>query len=263
MNNLKEIKMNIIKGLGVAVCLSLTIILPLMAQRTATEILKLHEVKAQKDIPRMMSAEHQEGRTVSDCIWVVASEKGINKEGKPCLLVKHPAATAWTALDAEIKYFNYTEGFEYKIMCKEIKYNDASKPTEYELTGVDAKEKKKSDIRKEDEKATFENTSWNITHFEEVEINRGYLRINDGHISISLGCNYLREMKIKVNEKTKSLKFVSDNLAMMTEKDCGDGLMMEQEGKLFRVLAQIDSYEGTENELVLENGEIVLMRLKR
>lgn len=263
MNNSKEIKMNIIKGLGVAVCLSLTIILPLMAQKTASEILKLNEVRAKKNIPMIMTAERQEGRSVSDCIWLVASEKGINKEGKPCLLVKHPAATSWTALDAEIKNFVYTEGFEYKIMCKETKYDDSSKPTEYELTGVDAKEKKKSDLRKEHEKGVFEDTSWDITHFEEVEINRGYLRIKDGQISMSLGCNYLRGTTIKVNEKNKSLKFVFGNSAGMTEKGCGDKLMMEQEGRLFEVLGKIDSYEATENELVLKNGETVLMRLKR
>lgn len=229
---------------------------------TTSKIDELNSVRPAKDRPVMISSMRGDSCTISDCIFLVASQKGINKDGKPCLLVKHPAATSWTPLEGEIKYFKYEEGFEYQIMCKETKYDNNYKPTEYELTGVDSKEKKTSDLRTEEQKGIFEDTSWDITHFEEVEINRGYFRVNDENIAMSLGCNSIVGTKIKVNEINKSLRFVFER-AGMTEMACDDRLMMEQEGRLFNVLSKIDNYEAAPKTLILKSGDTVLMRLKR
>lgn len=239
-----------------------TLFLQVSAQKTEAEIVALNKVNKDKSKFLMMSNSLTKTGSIADQLWLVASQKG-EKDGKSCLLVKSPKATTWTALAADIKYFRYQEGFEYKIMLKQEQFTDESKADEYRLSGILAKKKKKSDLRSANEQGTFENTTWAFTEYEGKKVESGYIKFYGNNISASAGCNSMSGMSFKANPKKSSLKFTNANKGMMTCMACADQEVMKRESRLFAILQEVTTYEATANKLTLKNGGKTLMILKR
>ena len=227
-------------------------------------IVALNEVQEPENDFIMISMENRDDAYVSTDMLVIASE-WTDPDCNTCLLAKHPRGVTFSPFKEKIKYFRPEKGYEYIIEYRLTDYKKKRLKDEYELLRVLSKEKKDSDIRKNHEKGTFEETSWDIVWFIGEEPGGG-MTISEEYIYFSTGCNSVSGVKFDVDQDEGEVNFDFSN-SMMTEMGCvGDGSGLSPyflENNIPVELPKVNRYEATGRQLKLFQGDKLIMELKR
>ncbi|PIE50557.1 MAG: hypothetical protein CSA38_02875 [Flavobacteriales bacterium] len=191
----------------------------------------------------------------------VASEK-VDCQGvapQKCFMVRASWETTWTVLYGEIEGFDYQPGYEYHLEVKRTTLNNPpadGSAYHYELVRIINKEKKKSDLRPEHEKPTFEGT-WRLKKLngKEVPNNEAYVFFQDQKMSAHSGCNTMSQLQFHQDKNKISFE---DTNAPTTMMMCPEDHI---EDEYFKTLLSIKKYQATNTVLKFYNkeGKLVLV----